>query len=209
MNPLILVGGGGHCKSVIDVATSGGYFIHGILDLEENIGKKVLDWEIIGSDDSIIHLVEKFDFVVTAGQIKESNLRRLLHEKITNAGGRFATIVSPRAYVSKYASVGKGTAIMHHSTINAEVEVGFGCIINTMANIEHEVTIGNYTHISTGAMINGGCNIGQDCFIGSQAVLAQGVKVVNGSIISAGSFLKNDAEIPGIYFGNPAKRLNK
>lgn len=39
---LILVGDGGHCKSVIDVAESFGYNILGILDMPEDVGKQVL-----------------------------------------------------------------------------------------------------------------------------------------------------------------------
>ena len=42
MKPLILVGGGGHCKSVIEVAESAGYEILGVLDMPEDKGKEIL-----------------------------------------------------------------------------------------------------------------------------------------------------------------------
>ena len=61
MRPLILVGGGGHCKSVIDVAEQAGFEINGILDLPENIGKTILNYSIVGSDDRIIDFVNDFD----------------------------------------------------------------------------------------------------------------------------------------------------
>ena len=54
---LVLVGGGGHCKSVIDVAESAGYKILGILDILENVGKKVLGYSIIGTDDNLVVLI--------------------------------------------------------------------------------------------------------------------------------------------------------
>lgn len=69
-NPLILLGGGGHCKSVIDVAESAGYTILGILDKPELVGTKVLDYEIIGTDDAIPQYVDKAEFLITVGQIK-------------------------------------------------------------------------------------------------------------------------------------------
>ena len=56
---LILVGGGGHCKSVIYVAESAGYNILGILDMPEDVGKKVLDYKVIGTDDDIPQYVDK------------------------------------------------------------------------------------------------------------------------------------------------------
>ena len=40
--PLILIGGGGHCKSVIEAAESAGYSILGILDMPEDVGNEVL-----------------------------------------------------------------------------------------------------------------------------------------------------------------------
>lgn len=205
MKPFILVGGGGHCKSVIDIAEQAGYSIFGILDLFENVGKSILKYKIIGTDEKICEFVKKCDFIISVGQIKESNIRRNVHTKIIEAGGSFVTIISPRAYVSKYSKIGLGSVVLHGATINADAIIGSQCIINTLTNIEHDVVIGDYCHISTGAMVNGGCEIGNDCFIGSQSVIAQNVKIINNTIISAGSFLKNNADIPGIYSGNPAK----
>lgn len=49
--PLILVGGGGHCKSVIEAAESAGCIIKGILDIPSQVGEKVLGYTIIGTDN--------------------------------------------------------------------------------------------------------------------------------------------------------------
>lgn len=61
MRPLILVGGGGHCKSVIEAAESKGLVIGGILDLPENVGERILNYPVIGTDNDIPHLVSDFD----------------------------------------------------------------------------------------------------------------------------------------------------
>ena len=67
---LVLVGGGGHCKSVIEVAESAGYRIKGILDKPELVGKKVLDYFVIGTDEQIIDMVGEVLFVITVGHVK-------------------------------------------------------------------------------------------------------------------------------------------
>ena len=82
MKPLILVGGGGHCKSVIEAAESMGLAIGGILDLLENVGGRILGYPVIGTDDDIPRLVSDFDFIVTLGFIKDPYLRIRLHERI-------------------------------------------------------------------------------------------------------------------------------
>ena len=85
MQSLILVGGGGHCKSVIDVAESAGYNILGILDMPEDVGKKVLDYKVIGTDDDIPQYVDKAEFVITVGFIKNPTTRIKLYNKVKKA----------------------------------------------------------------------------------------------------------------------------
>lgn len=46
MKPIILIGGGGHCKSVIEAAESSGRAIAGILDMAENVGHEILGCKI-------------------------------------------------------------------------------------------------------------------------------------------------------------------
>jgi len=206
---LILVGGGGHCKSVIDVAESSGWSILGILDIAENVGKKVLDYSIMGTDAQIPELIHEGYFLVTVGQIKNVNLRINLHEKIISAGGELATVIAFDAHVSKYSDVDKGTVIMHKAIINAGTKIGLGCIINTMANIEHDAIVGNYSHISTGAMLNGDCSVGHGTFIGSGSVVSNGISITERCIIAAGAVVRKNISISGVYAGNPCRFIKK
>jgi sugar O-acyltransferase (sialic acid O-acetyltransferase NeuD family) len=204
---LILVGGGGHCKSVIDAAESSGFRIKGILDIPANIGKKVLNYNIIGSDDDILKYAKDAFFVVTVGQLDNADLRIKLHDRILNAGGKLAIIIASSAYVSKHALLGEGTVVLHHATVNANACIGKGCIINTLSNIEHDVVVGDFTHISTGVMINGECKVGSFVFVGSQSVLKHGVLLADNVVIGAGTFVKNDVLSNGVYVGKPAQRI--
>ena len=201
---LILIGGGGHCKSVIDVAESAGYKILGILDRPEEVGKKVLAYEVIGIDDDIPQYIDKAEFVITVGFIKNPSLRIKLYNKVLEAGGKLATLVASTAYVSKYARIGQGTVVMHKSFVNAGAEIGENVIVNTFANIEHDTYIGNQCHISTGVMVNGDCKVSDNCFIGSQSVLSNGISICSDVVIGAGSFVRKNILQAGIYSGNPA-----
>lgn len=201
---LILVGGGGHCKSVIEAAESIGARIAGILDTTENVGKKVLGYNVIGTDEMISEWVERADFLVTVGHIKDASLRIKLHENIKAAGGRLATLIASTAHVSKYAVVGEGSVIMHQAMVNADAKIGIGCIINTFANIEHDAVVGDYCHISTGAMVNGNCVVGEGTFLGSQSVMVNGVSVASGCVIAAGAMVRKNILRKGVYSDNPA-----
>ena len=127
---LVLVGGGGHCKSVLEAAESAGYSILGVLDMPEEVGKEILSTKVIGTDDDIPSYVDKAEFVVTVGVIKNPAIRIKLYDKIKEAGGKMATIIASTAYVSKYAILGEGTVVLHQAFVNAGAKVGKNVILN-------------------------------------------------------------------------------
>ena len=59
MKEIILIGGGGHCKSVIDVIEQESQFvIVGIVDKPELIRTEVLGYPVIGSDADLESLAK-------------------------------------------------------------------------------------------------------------------------------------------------------
>jgi sugar O-acyltransferase (sialic acid O-acetyltransferase NeuD family) len=189
---LILIGGGGHCKSCIDVIESvSEYKIAGIIDLPQNVGNLVLGYPIIGTNDDLPDLVSKgFYFLITVGNIGAPLIRIELYILLQTLRGKLATVISSTALVSKYAKIGAGTIIMHHAVVNASAEVGNNCIINTKALIEHDAVIGDHCHISTGSIVNGGTIVGSQTFFGSGAVSKQYITIPEGSFIKANSIVK-------------------
>ncbi len=192
MKKIILVGGGGHCKSVIDVIEQERKFkIAGIIDKPSLIGTKILQYSVIGSDKDLKNLAKKYSYaLITVGQINSAILRKKLFNLVKKAKFILPKIISPTAYVSKYSSIGKGSVIMHKSIINANSSIGDNCIVNTSALVEHDCIISSHCHISTNATINGGVNIKSGCFIGSNATIKQGLKIKENSFIKACSFIR-------------------
>lgn len=192
MKDLYLIGGGGHCRSCIDVIEMEGKFkILGIFDMQENVGKNVLGYPIIASDTEMGKYVSPESyFLITIGQIKTSEPRVKFYNQLKALNANLATIVSPRAHVSKHAKVGEGTVILHDVLVNSNANVGVNCILNTKCLLEHDVTVGDHCHISTASVVNGGCQVEANCFVGSNAVLKQTVVVPEGTLISAGSFYR-------------------
>lgn len=209
MRPLILVGGGGHCKSVIDAADSAGYNILGILDVPENVGNEILGIKVIGTDNDIPYFVDESDFIITVGFIKNPLVRIRIYNTIKKYGGVLGNVMASTAHVSKFAQIGTGISIHHFANVNAGVVLGDDIILNTHSNIGHDVIVGSHTHISTGVMVCGECRIGQRCFIGSQSVIRNGISICDDAIIGTGSVIVKDITQPGIYVGQPAVLLKK
>ena len=191
---LILIGGGGHCKSCIDVIEQENKFIiAGIVDINTSISD-LLGYSLLGDDDDLAKLKLNYDYaLITIGQLKTPAIRVRLLDYAKSLGFKLPAIISPRAYVSNHAKIGNGTIIMHDVLINAGVIVGDNCIINTKSLIEHDAVIENNCHISTGAIINGGVIVRQGSFVGSNAVTKESVKTNEKDFIKAGSLFKGYA----------------
>lgn len=186
---ILLIGGGGHCHSVIDVIElAGDYEIIGVLDKADKIGEKVMSYPIIGVDEDLSTLFTDVDYAfITLGQIRTAAIRKSLFEELINLGYKVPNIISPLAYVSTSAKLGKGNFVGHHAIINANSKIQDNCIINTKCLIEHDVEIGSHCHIATAAIINGGCSVRDEVFVGSAATTKQGAMIDSKSFIKAGS----------------------
>jgi len=187
---ILLIGGGGHCKSVIDVIEQEDkYQIAGIVDKKELIGSNVLGYQVIACDDDLPNLFQKYKHaIVTVGQIKSNVLKVKLFNILKEIGYKLPVIISPLAYVSQHASVDEGTVIMHNALVNADATIGKNCIINTKALIEHDSTIENHSHISTAAVVNGGVIVKENSFFGSNATSKEYIEVKD--FVKAGSLVK-------------------
>ena len=206
---LILIGGGGHCRSCMDVIEQEGkYAIQGVLDAQLSAGDLVASYPVLGGDDKMEELaVAVFSFLITVGQIKSSAARLNLFEKLSEIKAILATVISPHAYIAGTASVQPGTIVMHGAIVNAAAAIGMNAIINTRALIEHDAVIGDHVHVSTAAIVNGGCQIGEGAFIGSGATIAHGVSITSHAIIGAGAAVVKNISEPGRYAGCPAKKI--
>lgn len=188
---IILIGGGGHCRSCIDVLEQEGRFaIAGIVDMPEKRHGSVCGYSIIGSDADLVELIRTFpNVLITLGQIKSPTRRVELFHDLKAKGAHFPIIQSPLAYISPHAHIAEGTIVMHHALINAGARVGRNCIINTKALVEHDALVEDHCHISTGAVVNGGVVIGSGSFFGSCAASREYSTVPPNSFVKANSLV--------------------
>jgi sugar O-acyltransferase (sialic acid O-acetyltransferase NeuD family) len=188
MKPLLIVGCGGHARSIIDVVeTTGLWEVIGFVGLPHEVGSTVLGHPVLGIDADLPHLRTCCDHAILAiGQIGLTSHRPRLALQLKQLKFTTPTLVSRHAIVSRHSSIGPGTTVGHGVVVNAGAQVGRHCILNTRSLIEHDAIIGDYCHISTGALINGGVRIGSGTFIGSGALLREGIELPDCTVISAG-----------------------
>ncbi len=186
---IILLGGGGHCHSCIDVIESSGAFkISGIVE-QSGKGKSgsTMGYPIIGYDDELSIIRKHIDYaLITVGQIGSGIIRQKLFDRLKNLSFILPAIISPLSHISKHAIIGEGTIVMHQAIVNAGAHIGKNCILNTKCLIEHDAVVGDSTHISTSAVVNGNVIIGSHCFVGSNATIVNGAKLPDDYFFKAG-----------------------
>lgn len=203
---LILIGGGGHCLSCLDVIElHGGFNVLGIVDEKNEVHRLLAHYPLLGREKDLPALAQTCsNFLVTIGQIKLWEPRFRVYEVLKELGVNLPVVVSPLAHVARNANLGVGTIVMHHAVVNAGASVGENCIINTRALVEHDAIIADHCHISTGAIINGGAIVQWCSFIGSNAVVRELISVGEESIVGAGVTVLHNLDARSLLSSTPS-----
>lgn len=197
---VMIIGGGGHAKVVIDCIRSGGDRPVGILDDKLPEGTSVLDVPVLGKIAQWQEFAQN-DFIIAIGN---NEVREKVAEQLPV---QWYTAVHPRATVSAYAALGQGTVVMPGAVINAGASVGDHCIVNTCAVVEHDCVLEHYVHISPDAALGGTVTVGAKSHIGIGAVVRNNIAICGACVIGAGAVVVKAITEPGTYAGVPAKKI--
>jgi sugar O-acyltransferase (sialic acid O-acetyltransferase NeuD family) len=191
---LIIYGGGGHAKSLIDLIRAEGKFkIAGILDDGVAAGTSVMGIPVLGNGELLAELRQKgIDKAVNAvGGIGSITPRLAVYEKLKAVGFSVPTVVHPRAFIESSAKIGEGGQVFFNAYVGSEVEIGFGCIVNTGAIVSHDCILGDYVNISPGAILAGAVTVKERSLVGMgvtinlHVTIGAGARVGNSAVIKA------------------------
>ncbi len=197
---VILIGGGGHAKVIIDCIRAEGNEVAGVLDDGLEPGTKVLDVPVLGKTQDYGRFTDYF-FLIAIGN---NDVRRRISESLDV---QWHTAVHPSAVISDHSQIGPGTVIMPGAVINACAQIGAHCIINTGAIIEHDNRIEDYVHISPGAALGGTVIVGQGSHVGIGAAVKNNIQICSNCILGAGAVIVKNITEPGTYVGTPARKI--
>ncbi|MBQ3131210.1 MAG: acetyltransferase [Clostridia bacterium] len=204
---LLLIGGGGHCKSVLCALLAAKPSVSiGIID--SNLQGSLYGVPVVGRDEDLPLLREQYsNAFISVGSVGNTHLRRKLYMLAKEAGYIFPNIIDPAAIVSPYASLGKGVFIGKGAVVNAGARIGDCAILNTGSIVEHDCVVGDFAHIAPGAVLDGNVYIGEDTHIGSKAVVIQGLCVGERTVIGAGSTVLSDIPANVVAVGTPCRTI--
>lgn len=205
MKPLVIIGGGGHGRVVLDCALVSGVQVAGFLDTNIPVGELINNIPVLGNNSKLqdADFVAQHRFIVALG---DQEARRELSLQIVQQAGELATIIHPSAIISKRVSIGQGTAIIAGAVINTDAKIGDYCIINTGATIDHDVVLEDGVQICPGVNLAGSVHCEADVFIGTGAALIPTIRIGKNSRIGAGAVVLEDVPANMLMVGNPARK---
>lgn len=192
---IILVGGGGHCKVVIDAINKSGKFsIEGIIDNKLKVGEKVIGISVIGGDNKLSELYKGgiTKAFIAVGSVGDCSVRKVIYEKLNDIGFNLVVIVHPQAIVAQDVTIGAGTLVAAGAVINPAATIGRNVIINTRASIDHDCEIGDFVHIAPGVTLSGTVKIGEDTHVGTGTSVIQDISIGKRCMVKVDTTVKRD-----------------
>ncbi len=202
---ILVLGGGGHAKSVISVIKKIKRFrVIGYVDVHDQ--GRILEIPWIGCDKDLSTLKKKYrcSAALGIGTTSLSNKRQEIVAQLTDLGFQLPLLVSPTAIVNEDVRLGEGTVVFDSVVVNAGTRVGEYSILNTGCLIDHDCCIGNFVHIAPGAVLSGGVKVADNCLLGTGVKVIQCCSIASDCLIGAGAVVVRNIEKAGIYMGVPA-----
>ncbi|MDY0108484.1 MAG: NeuD/PglB/VioB family sugar acetyltransferase [Candidatus Krumholzibacteria bacterium] len=208
MNRIVVIGGGGHAKVLVSILQKTGYDIAGYTDRVDR--GELLGVSYLGGDDRLAEIIAREPRCRAAlgiGKLDTGAGRLELLTRLSGLGFSLPPIVSCHGVVNRDVALGDGTVVFDGAVVNSGARIGAAGILNTHCTVEHDCELGDDVHVAPGVVLCGGVRVGDHCLIGTGACVIQGVRIGPRVLVGAGAVVVADLARPGVYVGNPARRL--
>ena len=173
------------------------------MDENQNIEKgKLFGCQLINLQDFDL---TQYEIIVAIG---DPNIRQKIVDKLPKET-IFSTLLNSNAFIGESVNIECGGIITSGCILTTNIKIGKHSQINLNTTIGHDCSIGNYFTTAPAVNISGECKIGNNVYIGTNASLKNGIEICDNVVIGMGAVVTKSIKEPGIYIGNPLKKLEK
>ena len=207
--PVLLLGGGGHAKVLLDVLLRLGASILGYSDSDHE-KSDLLGIPRLGGDEAISRFSSSdIALVIAIGSTRASSVRRDVFERFKKEGYVYRSVIHPSAVIADSVVMGEGVQVMAGAVVQPGCTIGDNSLINTRASVDHDCVIGSHVHVAPGVTLSGGVWLSDGVHVGTGACVIQGVRIGESSTVGAGAVVLYDVPDHATVIGIPARVLRK
>jgi len=213
LQPLVIVGAGGHGREVLDVVeAAGGYRVLGFVDDgspdEELLAAR--GQRLLGGLGELDGLAATAGGLVVVVGIGDAGVRARVVEGLPWGRVRAAdALVHPDATVGSRCALGEGTVVAAGARLTTNVAVGAHCYVGPNAAVGHDVVLEDAATIYPGAVLSGNVHVGRAATVGAGAAVRQGLRIGDGAMVGLGAAVVADVPPGATVIGVPARPTGK
>jgi UDP-perosamine 4-acetyltransferase len=206
---VVVVGAGGHARSVIEALLSGGGALEPVACTDPDPARagRVLDGvPVVGGDEELERLRREGveGACLGIGGVGDNGPRARLHRTLLELGFELPPVLHAAAEVARSASVGAGTQVLAGAIVCAGAVIGDNVIVNTGAIVEHDCRIADDVHLATASALGGAVQVDRGAHVGLGASVLQGLTIGERAVVGAGAVVIRDVPPDTIAVGCPA-----
>ena len=211
MKDIYILGVGHNTTVYIDLVEACGYNIKGLYHFQDGrTGELEHGYEILGTYEDLWSMpsLKGMNFALSQG---DNAIRKDIFNRIISKGGDVPTLVHPKADVSRFAKLGKGTVVHIGSVVHPDVIIGNNTVLSFNVSVTHNTRIGDNCYFALGAMIGAYVIIEDNVFIGIGAILISGKveRIGQNAYIGAGALVTRSVDPFTVVAGFPAKPIKE
>jgi sugar O-acyltransferase (sialic acid O-acetyltransferase NeuD family) len=208
---VILLGAGGGVYDVLDIVDAmndDGHKVNvlGVLDDSVPAGSEHVGLEVLGTLTDAGRFPAA-QFVSTIHNERDYARHPEIIARVGMPAERFATLIHPRAGVSRRAQVGHGVCICEGASLAGGVTIGDHVFLGAHVVIGHNATIEDHAVLAAGALLGGWVHAHRACYVGSAAAVRPNVTLGRESLVGLGAIVVRDVADGFVVVGNPARRF--
>jgi sugar O-acyltransferase (sialic acid O-acetyltransferase NeuD family) len=209
---VVILGGSGHGKVVIDIVEQSGQFhVLGILDAKIPCGQQVLGYPVIGNENDLAAIIRTQHVEGLFLAVGDNWLRWKISQSLKTLAPaiQFPTAVHPSAQLARTVRLGPGTVVMAGCVVNSDTTVGDFCILNTLCSVDHDCSLGNYVSFAPHACAGGNVEVDDYTAVCLGANIIHGVKIGAHAVVGAGATVLSDLPSQVVAYGTPARAVRR